>query len=328
MKTRISLWMLGVLLCTGIVSAGLIKVTCMCKCGETDSDIISATGMAPTELLEWKDEEYAHAAERCQKQCAATCAYHADCSGKDILNPDSEDCKTCCSNYCNSKYKWKYPPASKKYDPHLQEDSYIRSCKASCENTCMVNETTNGLRDIIYYLAGIVAAIMLTILGYSFMTSTEPEGRSKTKQGVLFVILALIIIVVADPLVNMLGGEVDISAADPPFEIESGGPGGKILDVHHITSGGDEITVTVTFVNTGDEMGEYRVFIYDTKGEAKQKEPDTHWVNIYPGQRHVLTLSSAWDPLWDIHSLGGEYTIWLKEQPDEWKDNKGPVSVP
>ena len=54
---------------------------------------------------------------------------------------------------------------------------------------------------------------MFVISGYKFITSDNPEDRTEAKKGFMFVILALIIIIIAEPLVNLLIGPAQPESA-------------------------------------------------------------------------------------------------------------------
>ena len=69
----------------------------------------------------------------------------------------------------------------------------LTSCKKACESKCGLNETIHSIVSIIYYIAGIIAAIMFVINGYKFIS---------------YIILALIIIAIAGSLVDLLMGGV------------------------------------------------------------------------------------------------------------------------
>ncbi|GAG14593.1 unnamed protein product, partial [marine sediment metagenome] len=73
-----------------------------------------------------------------------------------------------------------------------------------------IGETTSRLTDVIYIAAGIVAAIMLVIHGLKLISSQNPEDRDDAKKAILFVIFALVIIVLAEPLVNEFASQIDI----------------------------------------------------------------------------------------------------------------------
>lgn len=317
-----------VLICSNMVSAAFIEVTCSCECNVSGAlKDLSAVGVATKGVLSGGDAEYASAANLCQRQCAATCGGLADCSGA------PQDCPTCCGTLCVD-YDWNYPGVSGDYDPadHLTE--YREMCKRSCVNTCKVKKEVYGIQDIVYYVAGIIAAIMFVISGYKFMTSTNPEDRASAKKGVMFVILALIIIAIADPMVKLLITEADISQVGEFYETVSG-DGGKILDVHYVLHDGDEITVTVDVVNNGETKNKYRVKLYDKHGNYKASDTKLFSLPLSPGQRHTFTITSTalLAVPWNIYDLDGAFNLKLQicdqeEQCTNTIDDEGPVSVP
>ena len=304
----ILLVIVGILICSSIVSAKLLEVRCLCDCqGET----ISAMGVAPTKWLETKNEEYTHAVETCQAQCAATCGGLTDCSGKDILNPTAQDCPKCCNAYCDT-YAWIYPPPNYAYSDITfppTSDHYKNLCKKSCKSTCKLHETIHGITEIIYYIAGIIAAIMFVISGYKFITSDNPEDRTEAKKGFMFVILALIIIIIAEPLVNLLMSPV-VSTPTLPYKTVDG-KGGVILDVHHSISG-EKMTISVTFVNNGKECGKYDVKLENKDGIRLDKEPALP-IKTCPGQVWTIIIDTGGHTAWDIEDLNGGYYVKLDE---------------
>jgi hypothetical protein len=139
-------------------------------------------GTYPKKYLEIEQTEIENAEKECHKNCASTCGGYSDCSAP---------CPDCCSDYCTSQY----------ID---SKDEYENKCRESCQSTCGFREAINGLADIIYYVAGIMAAIMLIVQGYRLITSSNAEDRSDAKKGIFYVILALVIIIAARSLVNLL----------------------------------------------------------------------------------------------------------------------------
>ncbi len=172
----ISLAVLGIFLMSGMVSADIyIMYKCWCYCPDGSVRLVTFHGTYDGVTSS------ATTGKGCVKACGGVCGGLTDCS---------DDCVVCCNDYCNSLL-----------DPNSEV-----GCVDSCESTCKLNETIHGITDIIYYIAGIIAAIMFVISGYKFITSANPEDRTEAKKGFMFVILALIIIVIADPLVNLLIG--------------------------------------------------------------------------------------------------------------------------
>jgi len=171
----ILLVVVGILLIAGVGSA-LDFYACVCSCTLPTGTIdITATSI---------DED------SCMEACGAICGGYTNCT---------ENCNTCCdedNGYC-SKVSI---PAVTSWDINKVKDG----CEKSCKSTCKLHETIHGITGIIYYIAGIIAAIMFVISGYKFITSDNPEDRTEAKKGFMFVILALIIIIIAESLVNLL----------------------------------------------------------------------------------------------------------------------------
>jgi len=85
------------------------------------------------------------------------------------------------------------------------------------------------------------------------------------------------------------------------------GSPGIISAVSH-TFIGDEINVTVTVRNTDSVVHEYRAYLYSADGDRMDKEPDTYYKNIQPGQNYTFRLSTNYG--WgNISDLAGGYRV-------------------
>ena len=158
---------------TTTAPSGIITCTCDCTFGDPPQTItITAHGARE---------------EGCAKACGGMCGGYADYE-KD-LKKDCDNCDTYCS------------------DQGFTGDVHT-ACINACESICGLNETIYGITEIIYYIAGIIAAIMFVIYGYKLITSTTPEERDDAKRGIIYVILALILIAIAGSLVNLLIGNI------------------------------------------------------------------------------------------------------------------------
>lgn len=125
--------------------------------------------------------------EECKKACAGICGGYTDCPTDEF-----PECPACCADYC----------------AQFADNDMKNSCINACESICGLNNTIYGITEIIYYIAGIIAAIMFVIYGYKLITSTTPEERDDAKRGIMYVILALILIAIAGSLVNLLIGNI------------------------------------------------------------------------------------------------------------------------
>ncbi|RLI87345.1 MAG: hypothetical protein DRO76_02510 [Candidatus Altiarchaeales archaeon] len=158
---------------TTITTLPSLIVSCTCDCTTAGQTItITAHG---TSL------------EECKKACAGICGGYTDCPTDEF-----PECPACCADYCSQ----------------FADNDMKNSCINACESICGLNNTIYGITEIIYYIAGIIAAIMFVIYGYKLITSTTPEERDDAKRGIMYVILALILIAVAGSLVNLLIGNI------------------------------------------------------------------------------------------------------------------------
>ncbi len=106
--------------------------------------------------------------------CGGVCGGYTDCSG---------DCETCCSGFCSS---------------------FTDPSKERCMNSCTGKCALNGVIGMVLNVAGVVAAMILVICGYMLMTSANPEDRENAKKGIMYVILALVVVAIAEPLSDLL----------------------------------------------------------------------------------------------------------------------------
>ncbi|MCK4491502.1 MAG: hypothetical protein KAU03_02685 [Candidatus Altiarchaeales archaeon] len=151
--------------------------TCACDCTTGDETItIEARGATD---------------EGCAEACGGICGGYVNYE-KD-LNNNCDNCETYCTDnlVCRAYI-----------------DDCQRGCIKACKSVCGLNETIYDLIGIVYNIAGIIAAIMFVIYGFQFMTSANPEDRDNAKQGAMYVILALIMIVIASLLVKLLIGTI------------------------------------------------------------------------------------------------------------------------
>ncbi len=91
---------------------------------------------------------------------------------------------------------------------------------------------------------------------------------------------------------------------------------GTVEVIEPSTFGDPELTVYVTFQNTGSETCEYRVYLFNDSGFKQQidKEPDAYWVDLGAGASRTETVSTRLDWRWSALNLRGEYTIELREE--------------
>lgn len=71
----------------------------------------------------------------------------------------------------------------------------------------------------------------------------------------------------------------------------------------------DEVDITVKFKNVGTEKCKYQMGVIPTGGASAgktiEKEPDINWLDVKPNEFGAITLSSNWDPGWDVCDLPG-----------------------
>ncbi|MEA3255370.1 MAG: pilin [Candidatus Altiarchaeota archaeon] len=196
MKHRILL-LLGVLICCTLVSAKFIDVRCTCEC---KGGLIIAVGVYPKQVLEFEETEYMNAMKKCHEQCGADCGGYVDYEsdlGKDCSN---------CGSFCSAQ--------------GFTGDEAEAACVESCRSKCGFNDIVYGIIDIIHYVVGIIAAVILLVNSYGLITSTTPEDRDNAKKGIICAILALVIAGVAGPLAKLMMEDIDPTAASAEFAVE------------------------------------------------------------------------------------------------------------
>jgi hypothetical protein len=143
--------------------------TCQCKGVELTASVAYKPGIS---------EDGATIAKKlCREQCARNCGGYTECPVQNDAN-----CGTCCRTFCGS----------------LGE-----KCELSCSSTCSYRDLVNGIVQVIYLAAGIIGALMIVINGLRMVTSQDPNDRNAAKNGIIFVIIALIIIILAATLVGL-----------------------------------------------------------------------------------------------------------------------------
>jgi hypothetical protein len=151
--------------------------TCSCQCKGVD---MNASAVYKGGFAETQASASTKARTLCHEQCARSCGGYTNCSF------DNEaGCKTCCQPFCAGL------------------GDVRDKCELSCSSTCSYRGLVNSIVNIIYLVAGILGALMIVINGLRMVTSQDPNDRSAAKNGIIFVIIALIIIILAATLVGV-----------------------------------------------------------------------------------------------------------------------------
>jgi hypothetical protein len=156
--------------------------TCTCTC-TTAGGSAEVTASAVHKAMD--AEPWIQAIKLCHEKCARICGGYTTCS-----SDDPSICTSCCSTFCSSNYA----DATQKMPD---------KCQLSCSSTCGYKGLVNDIVNVIYYAAGTIGALMLIINGLRLITSQDPNDRSAAKNGIIYVIIALIIIILAATLVGI-----------------------------------------------------------------------------------------------------------------------------
>ena len=114
-----------------------------------------------------------------------------------------------------------------------------------------------------------------------------------------------------------------VLAADDPGEIN------HVYDAEII--GDDEFEVRVRVEDFIDDPwyseDEYRVYLYNEDSNEIEHEPDASWKNL-DDEFYTFTLSSNYDPAWDIYDVGEKFMIKLFTQDEGEIDSTGWIDTP
>ena len=120
------------------------------------------------------------------------------------FNDCASNCESCCSEYCANAVGSPGTGIIGCGGALFIGGILHQGCVESCKSSCKIKESINNIKAIILYIALILAGIMFLVFAYKFITSANPEDRNEAKRGLLYVILALLIIGIADPLINVM----------------------------------------------------------------------------------------------------------------------------
>jgi len=111
------------------------------------------------------------------------------------------------------------------------------------------------------------------------------------------------------------------------FEDAQGPPKGQILSTMAEVIDGDELVVVVAVANTGG-YGEFGVELRAANGELVDEEPDGYWQDILAGGTALFTLTTNWDPFWNIFDVGTIAYVVLVEEESGDHDSEELADLP
>lgn len=77
-------------------------------------------------------------------------------------------------------------------------DAKIPTDKINNLPTSSANNVLSGGLNAVYFIAGIVAVVVIVVAGYFFVTSTgEPEKVAKARNTILYAVIGLVVIISA-----------------------------------------------------------------------------------------------------------------------------------
>ncbi|MEA1924591.1 MAG: pilin [Candidatus Altiarchaeota archaeon] len=134
---------------------------------------------------------------RCFQAAGSLCGGYTDC-GK-----SGEECVSCCSTYCSERGINAYL-SSLTSPPELATiNSVIARCEKSCRSACAQNANIHSIIELIRNSVIIIAALILAFCGFKFILSTSPYSRDQAKKCIIMVLIALLILGLAFPGVDL-----------------------------------------------------------------------------------------------------------------------------
>jgi len=120
----------------------------------------------------------------CMLECAAACGRMT------LLTDDCENCTR--SDMCHI-----YPATGP-----------MRTLEMACNNTCFgickSNKQFCDVIELLRYTAMFVGVIMLILHGFKWLVSEDMEGRKDAKRGMIYVMVALALMVIASALIELM----------------------------------------------------------------------------------------------------------------------------
>jgi hypothetical protein len=160
---------------TAVKNGDYIKATCTCTC--QNKPLASSALYKPVALIDLLANQEAIAL--CQAQCARSCGGLTTCK-----NQNDAGCTECCSGYCSNSAEG-------------YTGTFGTSCTPSCKSSCTYMGQVQGATELVYMVAGVIAALMIVIHGIRMLTTDDPHERNAAKKSIIYVILALIVIIMA-----------------------------------------------------------------------------------------------------------------------------------
>ncbi|RLI89975.1 MAG: hypothetical protein DRO62_00390 [Candidatus Altiarchaeales archaeon] len=176
MKFNTKKWLAISMILFAIGNVSAVFESYVCDDGTSSGNNKCGDGRTPTVMCDTGPTG------NCPVICAAECGSATGCI--------TEYCKSCCAaGICK-----KYP------DPSDE----LNACLSSCVGTCEVNAQFCEIILILQSVAVGMAALMLTINGFKWMTADDASGRTDAKRGVYYVFIGLALVIIAFALVNYL----------------------------------------------------------------------------------------------------------------------------
>jgi len=134
---------------------------------------------------------------RCFQAAGSLCGGYTDC-GK-----SGEECVSCCSEYCSKRGINAYLSSLESPPDLATINSVIAKCEKSCRSACAQNANIHAIIELIRNSVIIIAAVILVFCGFKFILSTSPYSRDQAKKCIIMVVIALLILGLAFPGVDL-----------------------------------------------------------------------------------------------------------------------------
>jgi hypothetical protein len=134
----------------------------------------------------------------CKVACAQACGESTTC-----IATASATCEACCdSTTCGKGTYGAYDFWNCLLVPCYNSVQESCACKQACRGECEANTSFCNTIELLRLIAGIAAAIMLVIQALRYVMSDEPMDRQNAKEGIWYVLIGALLIMIASALVG------------------------------------------------------------------------------------------------------------------------------
>lgn len=138
----------------------------------------------------------------CGAACGKACGEQTSCIAAFNSADVASDCKTCCDGDACSTF------SMGAFDVLVCAITPTKNCACyqACVGKCVADTQFCQAVALLRTIAGIIAAIVITINGVKFIISEDPNSRDEAKTGVWYGIVGGLVVIVAPTLVAAIMG--------------------------------------------------------------------------------------------------------------------------